>query len=678
MKALILNSGMGTRMGELTKNQPKCMTVIQSDETNQKNMAETIVSRQLRQLSKLGISDVVMTTGYLDKLLMDYCESLNLPLHITYVKNPNYNTTNYIYSIYCAREYLDDDILMMHGDLVFENEALERLMDRDGSCMTIASKQELSQRDFKAVLADGKVIKVGVHYFDNAVSAQPLYKLNREDWSRWLAVVKDYCEKGQTDVYAENALNELNGAIPISGVDVEGLLCTEIDCLNDLNMVKDRLKNLSEKIVYMAFSADIVHGGHLAIMKKAQRLGRLMIGVLTDEAVTEYKRYPLLQSSERKTMLQSIAGVYKVVDQNSLSYRENLLAYKPDIVVHGDDWIDGFQKPIREEVIEILNSYGGRLVEYPYTDDDRYRVIEGRMRSTLSLPDMRRRRLKKSIEMKGFITAMEAHSGITGLIVENTKVYQDGVTRQFDAMWISSLCDSTAKGKPDIELVDMTSRFRTIDDIMEVTTKPIIFDGDTGGLPEHFVYTVRTLERMGVSMVIIEDKTGLKRNSLFGAKAEQTQDTIENFCLKISAGAKAKKTEDFMICARIESLVLERGMEDALKRAVCFAGAGADAIMIHSRKKEPDEIFEFIERFRKKDGRTPLVLVPTSYNTVYEEEFKRRGANIIIYANHLTRTGFPAMQEAARTILTNHRAKECDDKCMSINEIITLIPEQEI
>jgi len=298
------------------------------------------------------------------------------------------------------------------------------------------------------------------------------------------------------------------------------------------------------------------------------------------------------------------------------------------------------------------------------------------MRSELALPDNRRARLRRLIGVKGLVTAMEAHSGITGLIVEKTCVYQDGGSRQFDAMWISSLCDSTAKGKPDIELVDMTSRFRTIDDIMEVTTKPIIFDGDTGGQTEHFIYTVRSLERMGVSMVIIEDKTGLKKNSLFGTEVAQTQDSIENFCEKIRAGKAAQKTKDFMICARIESLILEKGMEDALARAFAFAGAGADAIMIHSRKKDPAEIFEFIEKFRAKDAVTPIVLVPTSFDSVYEEEFKRRGANVVIYANQLTRTGFPAMQKAARTILENHRAKECDESCMSIKDIITLIPEE--
>ncbi|MBO5622190.1 MAG: phosphoenolpyruvate mutase [Butyrivibrio sp.] len=426
----------------------------------------------------------------------------------------------------------------------------------------------------------------------------------------------------------------------------------------------------------MSFSTDIIHGGHIAIIKKAQKLGRLIIGVLSDEAVVSYKRLPLVPASERKVMFENIAGVYKVVDQQTLSYKTVLEELHPDIVVHGDDWCTGFQKPIRDEVVSILSSYGGKLVEYPYSSDDKYKDIEVRTRSDLAMPDIRRGRLKKVLEMKGLVTAMEAHDGLTGLIVENTVVHQDGGAHQFDAMWISSLCDSTAKGKPDIELVDMTSRFRTIEDITEVTTKPIIFDGDTGGKTEHFVYTVRSLERLGVSMVIIEDKTGLKKNSLFGTEVVQTQDSIENFSAKIRAGKKAQRTKEFMICARIESLILEQGMEDALTRAFAFAEAGADAIMIHSRKKDPSEIQEFIEKFRAKDKTTPIVLVPTSFNSVTEEEWKERGANIIIYANQLMRAEVPAMQKAAEMILECHRAEECDSMLMPFKDIIRLIPAE--
>lgn len=668
MKALILNSGIGCRMGILTSEHPKCMIDI--------SQKETILSRQLRQIADGGIEEVVMTTGAFRSVLEDYCRSLNLALNITFVNNPRYRETNYIYSIYCAREYLNDDIVLMHGDLVFEDDVFYRILSSEKSCMAVSSSRILPEKDFKAVLNKGRIAGVGTELFQNAIVAQPLYKLARNDWRVWMNKIVEFCESGDVKCYAENALNKVTDICNIYPVDIEDRFCAEIDTPDDLADVSARLCEIENKTVYMCFSTDMIHSGHIAIIKKAARLGKLIIGVLSDEAVVSYKRFPLLPYSERKIMFENIAGVYKVVEQKTLSYRDNLEKYRPDYVVHGDDWVTGFQCPIRDEVVSILSKYGGILKEYPYSHDSKYKELDNRARAELSTPDMRRARLKKTIIMKGLATAIEAHSGITGLIAENTVVYQNGGARQFDAMWISSLCDSTAKGKPDIELVDMTSRFRTIDDIMEVTSKPIIFDGDTGGLMEHFVYTVRTLERMGVSMVIIEDKTGLKKNSLFGNEVKQTQAPIEDFCAKIAAGKKAQKTQDFMICARIESLILERGMGDALTRASAFVQAGADAIMIHSRKKEPDEIFEFVRRFRETDKTTPLVVVPTAFDSVTEEEFKERGVNIVIYANQLTRTGFPAMQNAARTILENHRAKECDEICMPFGDIIRLIPEE--
>ena len=668
MKALILNSGMGSRMGVLTSEHPKCMTEI--------SFQETILSRQLRQIVEAGLEEVVITTGYYDEILVQYCKALDLPLKITFVKNPLYDQTNYIYSIYCAREYLNDDIILMHGDLVFENEVFDQVVASPVSCMAVSSTLPLPEKDFKAQVKNGMVQKVGVDIFDEAMEAQALYNLKKDDWKIWLDKIIEFCESDRRKVYAENALNELNGAVNIHALDVKDLLCSEIDNPEDLSVVSKKLKAIESRTVYMCFSTDIIHGGHIAIIKKAQKLGKLIIGVLSDEAVASYKRLPLVPASERKVMFENIAGVYRVVDQNTLSYKETLEKYRPDIVVHGDDWCTGFQKPIRDEVVRVLESYGGKLVEYPYSSDQKYVDIQDRTRADLAMPDIRRGRLKRVMDMKGLVTAMEAHDGLTGLIVENTVVHQNGGGHQFDAMWVSSLCDSTAKGKPDIELVDMTSRFRTIEDITEVTTKPIIFDGDTGGKTEHFVYTVRSLERLGVSMVIIEDKTGLKQNSLFGTEVVQTQDTIENFSAKIRAGKKAQRTKEFMICARIESLILERGMEDALTRAFAFVEAGADAIMIHSRKKDPSEIKEFVAKFRAKDTTTPIVLVPTSFNSVTEEEWKEYGANIVIYANQLMRAEVPAMIKAAETILECHRAKECDDFLMSFNDIIRLIPPE--
>ena len=667
MKALILNSGIGARMSSLTAEQPKCMTQLGSK--------ETIISRQLRQLAAVGIDEVVITTGAFDKALMTYCQSLELSLEYTFVNNPVYKDTNYIYSICCAKEYLDDDIIMLHGDLVFEDKVLAKVMAYQGSCMVTSSTAPLPEKDFKAVIKAGQIEAIGVELFEAAIAAQPLYKLTKDTFIIWLDKMMEYCQRGNTKCYAEDAFNEVSSQCLVNPLDIKNMFCHEVDTPNDLEVVSKRLAEGATATVYMCFASDILHSGHISIISKAKQLGKLTIGILTDEAVATYKHFPLVPYDERKIMFENIVGVNEVVKQTTLSYKENLEKYRPDYVVHGDDWRSGVQKPVRDEVITILNQYGGKLVEFPYSTDKKYQELANHARATLSLPDIRRTRLKKLIEMKGLVTAIEAHSGITGLIAEQTVIYSKGEAHQFDAMWISSLCDSTSKGKPDIELVDVSSRFKTIDDIMEVTTKPIIFDGDTGGLAEHFVYTVKTLERIGVSMVIIEDKVGLKKNSLFGNAVSQTQDSIANFQAKIRAGKRAQKSKDFMICARIESLILEQGLEDALLRALAFVDAGADAIMIHSKRKEPDEIFEFIKSFRAENKKTPVVVVPTSFNMVTEEEFKKRGVNVVIYANQLMRTGFPAMQKAAQTILEHHRAKECDDMCMPIEEIINLIPE---
>ena len=367
MKALILNSGLGSRMGVLTSEHPKCMTEISAK--------ETILSRQLTMLADAGVEDVVMTTGLFDNVLVNYCQSLDLPIHITFVKNPIYAETNYIYSIYCAKAYLDDDIILMHGDLVFENEVLDKVVACDTSCMTISSTLPLPEKDFKAVVKDGMIQKVGVEFFNESMEAQALYKLKRDDWKLWLDKIVEFCEAGNTKVYAENALNELDGKANIYAIDIQNLLCAEIDNLEDLAVVSFKLKEVESRTVYMCFSTDIIHGGHIAIIKKAQKLGKLIIGALSDDAVASYKRFPLVSFADRKSMLENIAGVYKVVEQKTLSYKENLEKYKPSMVVHGDDWCTGFQKPVRDEVIETLSSYGGKLIEYPYFKDDRYKEL---------------------------------------------------------------------------------------------------------------------------------------------------------------------------------------------------------------------------------------------------------------------------------------------------------------
>ena len=429
------------------------------------------------------------------------------------------------------------------------------------------------------------------------------------------------------------------------------------------------------KTVYTCFCTDTIHEGHLNIINEAKKYGEVIVGVLTDEAMISFNSYLLKSFEERIEMVRQIPGLYKVITQRKPMYDEVIGQYKPDYVIHGDNWCDGIMKYIRDDVERLLSSYGGKIIDVPYTYNDEVHRIDAIEKEKLSMPEFRRGQLRRRMEIRGLVKALEVHNGLTGLIAEKTVVAHKGEMDQFDAMWISSLCDSTAKGKPDIELVDMTSRFRTIEDVMEVTTKPIIFDGDTGGQAEHFVYTVRTLERMGVSAVIIEDKIGLKKNSLFGTAVKQEQDNIEHFCEKIRAGKRIQLSEDFMIIARVESLILEKGVNDALERAFAYVYAGADGIMIHSKSTVPDEVLGFCDRFREKDNKTPLVVVPTAFSSIKEEMLKQHGVNIVIYANQLTRSAFPAMVSTAQDILRYHRAKEVEGRMMPIGDIISLIDE---
>ena len=434
-----------------------------------------------------------------------------------------------------------------------------------------------------------------------------------------------------------------------------------------------------EKKVYIAMSTDIIHEGHINVINEGAKYGKVIIGLLSDSAIAEYKRMPLLSFEERKMIFENIKNVREVVKQETLDYTENLKNIKPDFVVHGDDWKEGVQQEVRAKVIEILKEWNGQLIEVPYTKGVSASDIEEKARKLYNTPDRRRAALKKMIAAKPYIRVIEADNGLTGLIDELTCVTdpKTGFKKEFDAMWVSSLCDSTFKGKPDIELVDQTSRMNTINEIMDVTTKPIILDGDTGGKVEHFVFNVKTLERMGVSAIIIEDKTGLKQNSLFGTEVKQIQEDPDVFSDKIRRGKLAQVTKDFMIIARCESLIAGKGQEDALMRCRKYVAAGADGIMIHSKEKDGKEIFDFMKAFKAEFPFVPIILVPTSYNQFTEEELCEKGANVIIHANHLVRSAFPAMKKTAESILLNGRSKEAsEDYCMSIKDIITLIPKE--
>ncbi|MDA9366610.1 phosphoenolpyruvate mutase [Pseudomonadales bacterium] len=428
------------------------------------------------------------------------------------------------------------------------------------------------------------------------------------------------------------------------------------------------------KNVYIAIAADLLHEGHLNIIKTGASYGDVMVGVLTDEAVASYKRLPYMPFESRKIIVESIKGVKCVVSQESKDYEENIRKYKPDYVVHGDDWQTGVLSEIRLNVIATLSEWGGQLIEVPYTEGISSTILNNALRELGTTPQIRLSSLRRLLKAKPLVRFLDIHNALSGLIIEHTKVEVDGISREFDGMWGSSLTDSTAKGKPDIEAVDVSSRMSTLSEVLEVTTKPIIYDADTGGQTEHFKFTVRTLERLGVSAVIIEDKTGLKKNSLFGNEVPQTQDSIENFSDKISSAKKAQITDDFMVIARIESLILEAGMDDAIIRAKAFLEAGADGIMIHSRKKDPAEILEFCRQYAEIANRKTLVVVPSSYNSITEDELEEAGANVVIYANQLLRSAFPAMQSTAQSILKHSRSLECDESMLSIKEILNLIP----
>lgn len=429
--------------------------------------------------------------------------------------------------------------------------------------------------------------------------------------------------------------------------------------------------------VYIGMSADVVHPGHLNIINEARKLGEVTVGLLTDEAIASYKRLPYMTYEQRKIVVENIKGVSNVIPQTTLDYVPNLEKLKPDFVVHGDDWKEGVQQKIRQRVIDALTQWGGKVIDVPYTKGISSTQFTSSIKEIGTTPDIRLKRLKRLIAVKPIVRILESHSGLTGLICENISIDSNGKKEEFDGMWSSSLTDSTSRGKPDIEAVDLTTRLHSINDILECTTKPLIYDGDTGGQPEHFVFTVRTLERLGVSAIIIEDKIGLKKNSLFRTEVKQKQASIAEFCFKISAGKKAQITNDFMIIARIESLICGKDINDALERAKKYIEAGADGIMIHSSEESGNDIKKFCTKYRKLDSSTPIVAVPSTYNQIDEDELKSWGINIVIYANHMLRSSYPAMVKVAQSILTNKSTLEADNLCMPIEEILTLIPNNQ-
>jgi len=427
------------------------------------------------------------------------------------------------------------------------------------------------------------------------------------------------------------------------------------------------------KIVYVGLAADIIHEGHINILKKAKSYGDVVVGLLTDEAIASYKNIPHLDFKRRKIIVQNIKYVKKVIPQKTLDYVPNLNLIKPNFVVHGDDWKTGIQKKVRDRVIKTLNKWSGKLIEPKYTKNISSTIIKNKIMEIGTIPQNRVSRLKRLLMSKDIVRILESHNSLTGLIIENLKVTKKNMNIEFDGMWSSSLTDSATKGKPDNSSVDFSSRISTLNDIMDVTTKPLIFDADNGGQIEHLSFLVRSLERSGVSAIIMEDKIGLKKNSLFKNQKGTKQDEPDLFAKKIRQVCKSRQSKDFLVIARIESFIVGKGLNDALKRAEIYSKAGVDAIMIHSKEKTPNEIFSFAKKFKKSKNFVPLVSVPSTYSKVYEKDLIKNGFKIVIYANHLLRAAYPAMQFAAKKILENSRSFEIEKKIIPIKEIINLI-----
>jgi phosphoenolpyruvate mutase len=427
-----------------------------------------------------------------------------------------------------------------------------------------------------------------------------------------------------------------------------------------------------KKIAYVPLAVDILHEGHINIIKTAKKYGNVVVGLLTDKAIAEYKDLTILNFNEREVLVKNLSLVDDVITQDSNDYESILNQIKPDYFVHGDDWKFDNRKHIRKKVIKVLKKWNGKLIEPKYTKNISSTLIKNKI-IEISSPSNRVSILKRSILNKDITRILESHNALTGLIIENTFINKNNKKIEFDGMWSSSLTDSATKGLPDNSSLSFSSRISSLQNMLDVTTKPVVFDADNGGQLEHLSFLVRSLERSGVSAIIMEDKVGLKKNSLFNNQLGVRQDKPTEFAKKIKKICEARKSEDFMVIARIESFILGKGLNDALKRAEIYSKSGADAIFIHSKEKTPKEIFAFAKAFKKSKFFKPLVSVPSTYSIVYEKELIKNGFKLVIYANQLLRSAYPAMTNTAKTILKNSRAFEADKKIIPIKEVISLI-----
>jgi phosphoenolpyruvate phosphomutase / 2-hydroxyethylphosphonate cytidylyltransferase len=683
-KAVILAGGLSLRMGNAALGSIKCLLPLEKN--------ESILERTVRLLKRNGVNDVVLVVGY---SAHDIKKKLNNS--VRYIEEPLYTKEGMLDSLYYAAEEFNEPFLFMYADSVFSERALKKIINSEkGNMVGLVSDKESDDEAEKVKFQNNNIIRCSKKIPNTEADAQftGIIKFEKEgavklrENLQYLKVSNSIEKKNLRDaitimadkgeqIKAEHIQDEdwMEIDFPEEYEYAKNQFLTRINKIDKVEKESIQPRNRQEKLVYVPIAVDTVHIGHIRLIKKAKELGKVVIGLLTDKAIAKYQRIPLFDYEQRKTIIENIGDVDEVIQQDSWDYTENLKELKPDYVVHSDDWKTGMKKEKREIVLQTIKEWGGELVEVHYKDEFPREELDKNLIGMGVRPEIRRNKLRRLLNAKETVRILEAHNGLSALVVENTRSKTgSGHAKEFDGIWISSLTDSTAKGKPDTELVDSSSRLNTIEQILEVTTKPLIVDGDTGGRTEHFVFTVRSLERLGVSAIVIEDKIGPKRNSLFGTEVNQTQDSIENFSHKINQGKKAQLTNSFMIVARVESLILKKGAWDALLRARAYIEAGADAIMIHSKESKPDEILEFCQEFQKLENKVPLVVVPSTYNQITERELTNAGVNIVIYANHLLRSAYPAMKKTAESILANERSYEAGEMCLPIKEVLTLIP----
>ncbi len=407
-----------------------------------------------------------------------------------------------------------------------------------------------------------------------------------------------------------------------------------------------------DKTVYVGMSADLVHPGHINLLREAASLGRVTVGLLTDRAISSYKRMPFLTFEQRRAVIEHIAFVTAVVPQDTLDYTDNLRLLRPDFVVHGDDWRNGVQAQTRRRVLDVLREWGGTLVEPPYTEGISSTALRMAAMDIGFAPGVRQRRLRRMLDCKPLVRVMQAHDGLSAHIVDRLEETTQGAPREYDAIWVDSLAGAPIRGKPDPLPFDLSSRLVTLHEILDATTKPLICNAGGAGHAAGVTAAVRTLERIGVSAIVIDTEVTDRRAVPAMAASAPPQDDMAAFIREIAAARDARVTPDFMIIARINDRTRDCGADRMMARAAAGVDAGADAVMCDSDPVNPDGIFDLCRRYRRLMNGHPLLVGLSGTEGLQEHDLASAGASMVVYTDTLLRAAREAMISAASQVLS--------------------------